>query len=71
MPNRFEYGYGLSEAIVDELAWQKPSLVITVDNGISSLAGVARANAQGMDVIITDHHLPGRELPAACAILYI
>lgn len=69
VPNRFEYGYGLSEAIVEELAWQKPDVVITVDNGISSIAGVARANELGIDVIVTDHHLPGRELPAAVAII--
>lgn len=69
VPNRFEYGYGLSEAIVDEIAWQKPDLLITVDNGISSIAGVAHANALGMDVIVTDHHLPGEQLPPACAIL--
>ena len=69
VPNRFEYGYGLSEAIVDELAWQKPDLLITVDNGISSIAGVAKANHLGIDVIVTDHHLPGAELPAATAII--
>lgn len=69
VPNRFEYGYGLSEVIVDELAWQKPHLLITVDNGISSVKGVAKANHLGIDVIITDHHLPGIELPAAVAII--
>ncbi len=69
VPNRFEYGYGLSEAIVDELAWQKPDLIITVDNGISSVAGVDKANMLGMDVIVTDHHLPGQQLPAALAII--
>ncbi len=69
VPNRFEYGYGLSEAIVDELAWQKPDLLITVDNGISSIAGVAKSNSLGIDVIVTDHHLPGAELPKAVAII--
>ena len=68
-PNRFEYGYGLSEAIVDELILQQPDLLITVDNGISSIAGVAKANAQGIDVIVTDHHLPGNSLPEAVAIV--
>ena len=69
VPNRFEYGYGLSVQIVDELALQKPDLLITVDNGISSIDGVARANQLGMEVIITDHHLPGQQLPAAVAII--
>ncbi|CAA0113716.1 Single-stranded-DNA-specific exonuclease RecJ [BD1-7 clade bacterium] len=69
VPNRFEYGYGLSPAIVDELGWQKPDLLVTVDNGISSLEGVALANQRGMDVVITDHHLPGEQLPAAHAII--
>jgi single-stranded-DNA-specific exonuclease len=69
VPNRFEYGYGLSEAIVEELAWQKPELIITVDNGISSIAGVDKANALGVDVIVTDHHLPGQQMPAALAII--
>ncbi|HEY9034870.1 MAG TPA: single-stranded-DNA-specific exonuclease RecJ [Pseudomonadales bacterium] len=69
VPDRFVYGYGLSPAIVDSLAWRQPQLLITVDNGISSQAGVARANALGMDVIVTDHHLPGETLPEAIAIL--
>ena len=69
VPDRFEYGYGLSPAIVDSLAFQRPDLLVTVDNGISSIAGVERANALGMDVIVTDHHLPGDALPAACAIV--
>lgn len=72
VPNRFETGYGLSPAIV-ELALQheagKPDVLITVDNGIASVSGVAAANAAGMEVIITDHHLPGDELPAASAIV--
>lgn len=69
VPNRFEYGYGLSPEIVEVAAVQRPALVITVDNGISSIEGVARANALGIDVLVTDHHLPGHELPAACAIV--
>jgi single-stranded-DNA-specific exonuclease len=69
VPNRFEYGYGLTPEIVDLAAARRPDLLITVDNGIASVAGVARANALGMRVLITDHHLPGAELPAAAAIV--
>ncbi|GGO78602.1 single-stranded-DNA-specific exonuclease RecJ [Marinobacterium nitratireducens] len=69
VPNRFEYGYGLSPEIVEVAAQQAPQLLVTVDNGISSIEGVARANALGLDVIVTDHHLAGSELPAACAIV--
>ncbi len=69
VPNRFEYGYGLTPEIVAVAAQQKPDLLITVDNGISSLDGVAAANTAGMRVLITDHHLPGVELPAAAAIV--
>jgi single-stranded-DNA-specific exonuclease len=69
VPNRFEYGYGLSPEIVEVAAVQQPHLIITVDNGISSLEGVARAREKGIDVLVTDHHLPGAELPAACAIV--
>ncbi len=69
VPNRFEYGYGLTPPIVDIAARQKPSLIVTVDNGISSIDGVARARETGIDVLVTDHHLPGRELPAAVAIV--
>ena len=69
VPDRFRYGYGLSPAIVDELQQQKPDLLITVDNGISSVEGVTLANRYGMDVVITDHHLPGAELPQASAIV--
>lgn len=70
VPDRFEYGYGLTPAIV-ELAQREaqPDLIITVDNGIASLDGVAAANAAGIPVIITDHHLPGEQLPDAAAIL--
>lgn len=69
VPNRFEYGYGLTPEIVAVAAEQKPDLIITVDNGISSLAGVAAAKALGIQVLITDHHLPGAELPDADAIV--
>lgn len=69
VPNRFEYGYGLTPEIVDLAAARAPDLLVTVDNGISSIEGVAAANARGMRVVITDHHLPGRQLPAAAAIV--
>ena len=70
VPDRFEYGYGLSPAIVD-LARERyqPDLLITVDNGIASIDGVAAARAAGLRVLITDHHLPGDTLPDADAIL--
>lgn len=69
VPDRFRYGYGLSIDIVHDIAQQQPDLIITVDNGISSVDGVAQANAYGMEVIITDHHLPAANLPNACAIV--
>ena len=69
VPNRFAYGYGLSPEIVDVAAQRTPGLLITVDNGISSIAGVARANECGIPVLVTDHHLPGKELPAAAVIV--
>ncbi len=69
VPNRFEYGYGLTPEIVAVAAQQQPALLITVDNGISSVEGVRAAKALGMRVLITDHHLPGAELPAADAIV--
>jgi single-stranded-DNA-specific exonuclease len=69
VPNRFEYGYGLSEPIVELAARRAPTLIITVDNGISSLEGVAAARARGIDVLVTDHHLPGAQLPAANVIV--
>jgi single-stranded-DNA-specific exonuclease len=71
VPNRFEYGYGLTPEIVDLAAARRPrpDLLITVDNGIASTAGVDRATALGIDVLITDHHLPGERLPAARAIV--
>lgn len=69
VPNRFEYGYGLTPEIVALALTRKPDLLITVDNGISSIAGVEVAKAAGLKVIITDHHLPGSQLPAADAIV--
>ncbi|MBX6318986.1 single-stranded-DNA-specific exonuclease RecJ [Pigmentiphaga sp.] len=72
VPNRFETGYGLSPAVV-ELACShpagKPDILITVDNGIASIDGVAAARSVGIEVIITDHHLPGQALPEALAIV--
>ena len=69
VPNRFEYGYGLTPEIVDMAASQGAKLLITVDNGISCLAGVKRAKDLDLQVIITDHHLPGKFLPIADAIV--
>jgi len=69
VPNRFTCGYGLTPEIVKIAAERKPGLIITVDNGISSVAGVDAANARGIPVLITDHHLPGEQLPAAAAIV--
>jgi single-stranded-DNA-specific exonuclease len=69
VPNRFEFGYGLSPEIVRVAAEKEPSLLITVDNGISSLEGVAEANRLGIPVLVTDHHLPGNQLPDAAVIV--
>lgn len=69
VPNRFAYGYGLTPEIVDVAKEKQPDLIVTVDNGISSHAGVDHANELGIDVLITDHHLPADELPAAQAIV--
>jgi single-stranded-DNA-specific exonuclease len=69
VPNRFEFGYGLTPEIVQVAAQHAPDLLITVDNGISSIEGVRAARAAGMRVLITDHHLPGSELPPADAIV--
>ncbi|MFB8829581.1 single-stranded-DNA-specific exonuclease RecJ [Azotobacter sp. CWF10] len=69
VPNRFEYGYGLTPEIVAVALARQPELLVTVDNGISSLDGVAAARAAGLRVLVTDHHLPGHELPAADAIV--
>ncbi|WP_322402052.1 single-stranded-DNA-specific exonuclease RecJ [Massilia luteola] len=70
VPNRFEYGYGLTPEIVDLTAREKaPDIIITVDNGIASIDGVAAAKARGIDVVVTDHHLPGDALPDARVIV--
>lgn len=69
VPNRFRFGYGLTPEIVEVAREFQPDLIITVDNGIASLSGVEAANAQGIKVLITDHHLAGDQLPAAEAIL--
>jgi len=69
VPNRFNFGYGLTPEIVRVAAERSPQLLITVDNGISSIAGVLEAHRHGMQVLITDHHLPGAELPAADGIV--
>lgn len=70
VPNRFEYGYGLTPEIVRLAADTKsPDLIVTVDNGIASLDGVDEASRRGIDVLITDHHLPGAELPQARCIV--
>jgi single-stranded-DNA-specific exonuclease len=73
VPNRFEHGYGLGPAIVDLACAHprlgRPALIVTVDNGIASVEGVARARALGIEVLVTDHHLPGERLPDAAAIV--
>ncbi|BDX05529.1 single-stranded-DNA-specific exonuclease RecJ [Planctobacterium marinum] len=69
VPNRFDFGYGLSPEIVDVAAAEGAKILITVDNGISSIQGVERANSLQIPVIITDHHLPGKQLPDAAAII--
>ncbi|WP_408606304.1 single-stranded-DNA-specific exonuclease RecJ [Gilvimarinus polysaccharolyticus] len=69
VPNRFEYGYGLTPEIVAVAAEREPDLIVTVDNGISSIEGVAAAQALGIAVLVTDHHLPGAQLPNADAIV--
>jgi single-stranded-DNA-specific exonuclease len=69
VPNRFEYGYGLTPEIVELAAGRSPDWLITVDNGIASVAGVAAANRRGMRVLITDHHLPAAHLPDAACIV--
>ncbi|MDA8672470.1 single-stranded-DNA-specific exonuclease RecJ [Gammaproteobacteria bacterium] len=69
VPNRFEYGYGLTPEIVELAKGENPDLIITVDNGISSIEGIESARAAGIKTLVTDHHLPGRELPAADAIV--
>jgi single-stranded-DNA-specific exonuclease len=69
VPNRFEYGYGLTPEIVHLAAKSEPNILLTVDNGIASAEGVAEANRLGMQVLVTDHHLPGDALPHAQCIV--
>ncbi|MDB5794696.1 MAG: recJ [Noviherbaspirillum sp.] len=70
VPNRFEYGYGLTPEIVELTIREKsPDIIVTVDNGIASIDGVAEANRRGIEVVVTDHHLPGDSLPAARVIV--
>jgi single-stranded-DNA-specific exonuclease len=69
VPDRFKFGYGLTPEIVDDIASLQPDLIVTVDNGISSVDGVATAKQQGIKVLVTDHHLPGEQLPEADAIV--
>ncbi len=69
VPNRMVHGYGLSPALVDELAALQPDLLVTVDHGIACHAGIAAAKARGWQVLVTDHHLPGATLPPADAIV--
>ncbi|MGP8033953.1 MAG: single-stranded-DNA-specific exonuclease RecJ [Steroidobacteraceae bacterium] len=69
VPNRFEFGYGLTPEIVALAAARSPTLIVTVDNGVSSHAGVTAARTRGIDVLITDHHLPGAALPDANVIV--
>ena len=69
IPNRFDYGYGLSPEIVDLAISKGAQLLMTVDNGISSIAGVKHAKVKGLKVLVTDHHLPGEETPQADAIV--
>ena len=69
VPNRFEYGYGLTPEIVELAKRESPDEIVTVDNGMSSIEGVAAANAAGIVTLVTDHHLPGKELPKAEVIV--
>lgn len=69
VPNRFEYGYGLSPELVEVALARSPQVIVTVDNGVSSVDGVALAQDKRVDVVVTDHHLPGDELPAAHALV--
>lgn len=69
VPDRQRHGYGLSVSLVEELLALRPQVLVTVDHGTSSVAGVARASAAGVDVLVTDHHLPGDQLPAALALV--
>ena len=69
VPDRFRYGYGLTAEVVELAATSRPGLIVTVDNGIAAVEGVERARELGLEVLITDHHLPARSLPRAAAIV--
>jgi len=69
VPNRFQFGYGLTPEIVGLAITREPNLIVTVDNGVSSVAGVAAARAANIDTLVTDHHLAGAELPCAAAMV--
>ncbi len=69
VPNRFDDGYGLSPEVVEQAAAKGAELIMTVDNGVSSIEGVAAAKARGIQVVVTDHHLPGSVLPDADAMV--
>jgi single-stranded-DNA-specific exonuclease len=70
IPDRFKFGYGLSESVVDlAIEAHAAQLILTVDNGVASISGVAHANSRGVDVLVTDHHLPTDVLPSAVAIV--
>ena len=69
VPNRFDFGYGLTPEIVRLAAERRPDILVTVDNGIGSVEGVAEANRLGMQVLVTDHHLPAERLPEAACIV--
>ncbi len=68
VPDRFVHGYGLTPSIVEEARQLQPDLLVTVDNGVASVAGVEAAKAAGINVLITDHHLPGKQLPDAVMV---
>ena len=69
VPNRFDFGYGLSPELARVALTREPAVVVTVDNGIASIEGVRLCQAAGVDVVVTDHHLPGTDLPLAHAIV--
>jgi single-stranded-DNA-specific exonuclease len=69
VPDRFEYGYGLTPELLEPAAAFEPGLILTVDNGIASHSGIAAANSRGIDTVVTDHHLPGVSLPDAAAVV--
>src|SRR6056297_2610825 len=69
MPDRFRHGYGLGMMLAEECLADEPAVVVTVDHGISSVSGVGFLRSKGIDVVVTDHHLPGSELPPASAIV--